>query len=221
MITKEIAAVFSLRVYDEGVPNQLNLPSMPYRGWTKLANPLPVTNGFAYGVFRNQGKGEVVISYRGTDGVIPGMLGFDGLNNAALSSASPSSQGRQAAQVYAEVLRLHGADAQGTNISFAGHSLGGVDFAGLAVYDDASSSTGKKLIITRASDADNIFNADFLVKTEKNLGRLVCTKASHYYNFRSCLRPYLLVKSPIGYLKTAERASLDVPVTCRRMRSCI
>lgn len=48
--------------------------------------------------------------------------------------------------------------------------LGGGDFAWLAVYDDASSSTGKKLIITRASDADNTItiNNFNLAKAEGN-----------------------------------------------------
>ena len=94
-------------------------------GWEKLTNPLPVTNGFAYGVFRNSGTGEIVISYRGTDGLLPGMLGADGANNVALSQGLSSSQGQQAAKVYAEVLKTYGADAQGSNISFTGHSLGG------------------------------------------------------------------------------------------------
>ena len=135
MISKNIAAVLSLYVYTDGVSKDINLPTLPFEGWQLVEDPrLPaVTNGFAYGVFRNIGTGEIVISYRGTDGA-GGMLGFDGLNNAALSIGSPSSQGQQATQVYAEVLRLYGADAQGSNIVFTGHSLGGGLASVMAVW---------------------------------------------------------------------------------------
>ena len=52
MISKQTAALFALRVYDELV-NPINLlPELA--GWEKLTNPLPVTNGFAYG--GNRGK---------------------------------------------------------------------------------------------------------------------------------------------------------------------
>ena len=67
MISKQTAALFALRVYEEEV-NPINVLPEP-AGWEKLTNPLPVTNGFAYGVFRNSGTGEIVISYRGTDGL--------------------------------------------------------------------------------------------------------------------------------------------------------
>ena len=74
--------------------------------------------------FPKLGTGEIVISYRGTDGA-DGFAGFDGVANAALYLGNASSQGQQAAKVYAEVLKTYGADAQGSNISFTGHSLGG------------------------------------------------------------------------------------------------
>ena len=103
--------------------------------------------------------------------------------------------------------------------------LGGGDFAGLAVYDDASSTTGKKLIITRASDADNTItlalSGDFQLRTEKNLGSLICTKASNHYKFMSCLRPYLLVKTSIRYLKTEKKVPLRICASRKRVRTCI
>lgn len=123
MVTKEISAVLSLRVYEQGVINLDNFPAIP-TGWSKLPNPLPVTDGFAYGIFRNDSTGEVVISYRGTDGPA-GMMGWDGINNAGLYSGLITSQARQAAAVYAQVLKSYGIDAAGSNISFTGHSLGG------------------------------------------------------------------------------------------------
>ena len=61
----EIAAILALRVYDEQPIISGNLPLEP-EGWVKLNNPLTVTDGFAYGVFRNTATNEVVISYRGT-----------------------------------------------------------------------------------------------------------------------------------------------------------
>ncbi len=123
MIDMKIAALFSLRVYDDGVVNQENLPTNP-PSWEKLANPLPTTDGFAYGVFRNTATNEVVIAYRGTDGAA-GMMGWDGGNNIGLYAGFAASQAKQAAAVYANVLQAYGADAAGSNISFTGHSLGG------------------------------------------------------------------------------------------------
>jgi hypothetical protein len=61
MITKEIAAVLALRVYEQGPIIGENLPLEP-QGWEKLLNPLPVTDGFAYGVFRKIATNEIVIS---------------------------------------------------------------------------------------------------------------------------------------------------------------
>lgn len=123
MITKEIATVLALRVYDQQPIISENLPLEP-QGWVKLTNPLPATDGFAYGVFRNATTNEVVISYRGTDG-LKGMMGADGANNIGLTLGQATSQAVQAAKVYAKVLELYGSDASGSNISFTGHSLGG------------------------------------------------------------------------------------------------
>ena len=124
MISKEIATVLALRVYEQGVRELRNLPLEP-QGWIKIVpNPLPETDGFAYGVFRNTATNEIVISYRGTDG-IGGMMGADGINNAGLALGQATSQAIQAAKVYAKVLELYGTNAEGSNISFTGHSLGG------------------------------------------------------------------------------------------------
>jgi RTX calcium-binding nonapeptide repeat (4 copies) len=124
MITKEIAALMALRVYEQNILEPANFPIFPYQGWEKLPNPLPVTDGFAYGVFRNTATNEVVISYRGTDGAV-GMMGADGVTNAGLALGQATSQAIQAAKVYAKVMELYGSDANGSNISFTGHSLGG------------------------------------------------------------------------------------------------
>ena len=97
MITKEIATVLALRVYDQQPIIGENLPLEP-QGWVKLTNPLPVTDGFAYGVFRNATTNEVVIAYRGTDGLYPGMMGADGANNIGLTLGQATSQAVQAAK---------------------------------------------------------------------------------------------------------------------------
>ena len=125
MITKELAALMALRVYEQGVDTPENLPVFPYQDWIKIEpNPLPVTDGFAYGVFRNTVTNEVVISYRGTDGAV-GMMGADGASNLGLTLGQGTSQSTQAAKVYVKVLELYGSDTNGSNISFTGHSLGG------------------------------------------------------------------------------------------------
>jgi RTX calcium-binding nonapeptide repeat (4 copies) len=125
MISKEIAAVLALYAYTDGV-NPRNLPSLPYEGWKRVEDlRLPAgTNGFAYVVFQNQTSGELVISYRGTDGA-SGMMGWDGGNNIGLYTGFAASQAQQAAAVYAKVLQLYGSDPAGSNISFTEHSLGG------------------------------------------------------------------------------------------------
>lgn len=97
MVNKEIAAILSLRVYEDDV-RQFNLPLIP-AGWEKLPNPIVGTNGFAYGIFRNIDTQEVVIAYCGTDG-LSGMLGWDGLTNLALYFGATTAQSTQAAQVY-------------------------------------------------------------------------------------------------------------------------
>ena len=109
MITQQTYALLALRVYDaEKVFNKPMLPT----GWTELPNPIPVTSGFAYAVYQGPGS-DIVISYRGTDD----LLSADMLTNLGLNL----SQERQAAEVYASVLRDH----PSSNITFTGHSLGG------------------------------------------------------------------------------------------------
>jgi RTX calcium-binding nonapeptide repeat (4 copies)/Lipase (class 3) len=124
MITKEIAALMALRVYEQNVVD-FNFPIFPYQDWIKITpNPLPVTDGFAYGVFRNTATNEIVISYRGTDGAA-GMMGADGINNVGLTAGQLTAQAIQAAKILVKVQELYGSDAAGSNISFTGHSLGG------------------------------------------------------------------------------------------------
>jgi hypothetical protein len=121
MIAKELAAIFALSAYEDGVIDE-NLPTVA-APWEAL--PVgAVTDGFYYLVFRNTVTNEIVISYRGTDGP-EGFKGYDGLNNLGLSVGVPTSQIRPAASVYAAVLQQYGVDAAGSNISFTGHSLGG------------------------------------------------------------------------------------------------
>ena len=72
-----------------------------------------------------------------------------------------------------------------------------------------------------AAEADSTFNGDFLVRTEKNLGILLCTKALNYYKFRSCSRPYLFGKSPIRYRITASKPSPKACASHKRARDSI
>ena len=72
-----------------------------------------------------------------------------------------------------------------------------------------------------AAEADNTFNGEFLVKTEKSLDSLLCNKASNYYKFRSCLRPYLLVKNPIRYRRTTSKPSPKACASHKRARGSI
>jgi RTX calcium-binding nonapeptide repeat (4 copies)/Lipase (class 3) len=135
MITKEIAALMALRVYEQNVVD-FNFPIFPYQDWIKITpNPLPVTDGFAYGVFRNTVTNEVVISYRGTDGKA-GMMGADGINNVGLTAGQLTAQAIQAAKIFVKVQELYGSDAAGSNISFTGHSLGGGLAGVMAVWFD-------------------------------------------------------------------------------------
>jgi RTX calcium-binding nonapeptide repeat (4 copies)/Lipase (class 3) len=130
MITKELASVFALYVYNQGV-QLFNLPSID-PVWQRL--PLSeVTDGFYYQAFRNTSTNEIVISYRGTDGV-EGFIGDDGINNVGLALGIPTSQIRQAAAVYTAVHQQYAVDAAGSNISFTGHSLGGGLASVMAVW---------------------------------------------------------------------------------------
>ena len=135
MASKKELAVLALRVYEENVRRLDNLPLLP-AGWERLPDPLVPTDGFFYRVFRNTATNEVVISYRGTDGPMGMLTTGDGSTNAAGFLGASSSQFRQAAAVYASVLRTHGVDAAGSNISFTGHSLGGGLASVMAVWFD-------------------------------------------------------------------------------------
>jgi len=116
---KELAAL-SLYAYSA---NQRNEPLLAE--WQPIVDRTTGPQGFAYAVFRNSSTNEIVIAFRGTDD-----LSVDWLGNGGLLVA----QERQAAKVYAQVLRDFGSDAQGSNISFTGHSLGGGLAATMGVW---------------------------------------------------------------------------------------
>jgi len=123
MITQQVYSFLALHVYATGVLS--NKPILP-TPWTEVLQP-PGTNGFACAVYRNTVTNEVVISFRGTD---------NDLGDWASNLGLILSQEKQAAAVYANVLRDYGIDAQGSNISFTGHSLGGGLAATMAVWFD-------------------------------------------------------------------------------------
>jgi Protein of unknown function (DUF2974) len=122
MITKETYALLALEVYAAG--REDNKPIIPTQ-WVKIL-PQPLgTFGFAYAVYQNTATNEIVISYRGTD---------NDFGDWATNLGVTFTQEAQAAEVYARVLRDYGVDAQGSNISFTGHSLGGGLAASMAVW---------------------------------------------------------------------------------------
>lgn len=120
MANQKDLALLSLYTYRASDDNTV-LPA----NWVTLRDRTEGSAGFAYAIFRNTGANEIVISYRGTDGDVG-----DWLTNIGRSI----SQERQAAVVYAEILRTYGKDAQGSNISFTGHSLGGGLAATMAIW---------------------------------------------------------------------------------------
>lgn len=109
MITKQTYALLSLHTYTAAEENKPTLP--PH--WAEILPQPEGTSGFAYSVYQNEETHEVVISFRGTDNDFG-----DWTTNLGFSL----SQERQAAAVYARVLKEYGNDA---NITFTGHSLGG------------------------------------------------------------------------------------------------
>jgi Ca2+-binding RTX toxin-like protein len=118
MITKQTYSLLALYVYSaEDEEDKPNLPSY----WDQLLNQPEGTGGFAYTVYQNTATQEIVISFRGSDGL------SDVPTNIGLSI----SQERQAAEVYTRILRQYGSDA---NISFTGHSLGGGLAATMGVW---------------------------------------------------------------------------------------
>lgn len=56
MITKEVAALMALRVYEEGVQDY-NLPVDP-NGWSKLVNPLSRASTVAEGSWSRRRRGR-------------------------------------------------------------------------------------------------------------------------------------------------------------------
>jgi hypothetical protein len=145
MITKQTYALLSLHVYAADPVERKNKPLLP-ANWTEILPQPTGTDGFAYAVYKNSTTNEVVIAFRGTDNDFS-----DWTTNLGLSI----SQEKQAAAVYARVLRDYGTDAQGNslnNITFTGHSLGGGLAGTMAVwfnrpavvFDPAPSEAGEK-----------------------------------------------------------------------------
>ena len=141
MITQKTYALLALTVYQASAENTLDLPDP----WIQTPQPTG-TDGFAYAVYKNPSTNEVVISYRGTDNDVG-----DWTTNLGIST----SQEKQAAAVYARVLHDYGIDAQGSNITFTGHSLGGGLAGTMAVwfnrpavvFDPAPSEVGAKYLL--------------------------------------------------------------------------
>jgi len=95
MATAKELAILSLYVYRADLPDRQNEPLI-LTPWVRLQDRTEGTHGFAYAVFRNSSTNEVVIAYRGSDD-----YSADWLTNLGLVIA----QERQAATVYAQVLR--------------------------------------------------------------------------------------------------------------------
>jgi hypothetical protein len=124
MNTQQTNSLLALHVYDANLRNQLPPPPP----WTQILPQPAGTDGFAYAAYKNSATNEVVISFRGTDNDLG-----DWTTNLGISL----SQEKQAAAVYARILRVYGTDTQGNdlnNISFTGHSLGGGLAATMAVW---------------------------------------------------------------------------------------
>jgi hypothetical protein len=92
----------------------------------------------------------------------------------------------------------------------------GVDQLHKQVLFDGFSS---KLRIYKPSGLGMLF-AEFLCRIEQFKKMKIKSNSINYYQFRSCLRLYLLVKTSIRYPSTAKKASPDVAASCRRARGC-
>ena len=92
-------------------------------------------------------------------------------------------------------------------------------YAGTGPNSQTATSTSWALTLKDTGEADNTFNGDFLVRTEKLTGGLLCSQVARHYKFRSCLRPYLLGKSPIRCPKTTQKASHHTYTTCQREKA--
>lgn len=86
-------------------------------GWTLLTATSSSKTGFAAMAVRNEATGEIVIAYRGTDG-IKDLTGSD--LQLALQNEVPD-QYPEAAAFYETIRNEYGANA---NITLTGHSLG-------------------------------------------------------------------------------------------------
>jgi Ca2+-binding RTX toxin-like protein len=168
-------------VQSSGLSRRIN--SDAYQQWTVV-----VTSGGASATAQDAQRTQILVGGTGGDNFTGGgkadlLLGGDGADTLNGGAGNDTLYGGAGLDIYAfgdqfckDV--VWDADGQGT-IKVDGQSVGqarGIgrnvwvakldngQFVGLAVYDDSSSSTGKKLVITRAGNIDNtvtINNFDF------------------------------------------------------------
>jgi RTX calcium-binding nonapeptide repeat (4 copies)/Lipase (class 3) len=131
-------ALLATSAYDDTRPRPLNHAPIP-SGWEELkqyavagSGPNAVSDGagFSVKVFKHT-SGEIVISYAGTQfgGLGDGKRYDWTAGNLPAALGLPTAQARLAAQKYLEVRK-----AEGDNITFTGHSLGGGLAALMGVY---------------------------------------------------------------------------------------
>ena len=92
-------------------------------------------------------------------------------------------------------------------------------YAGTGQNSQTATSNSWALTLKDTGEADNTFKGDFLVRTEKLTGGLLCDRASRHYKFRSFMRTHLTGKSPIRCTKTTQKASHHTYTTCQREKA--
>ncbi|WP_096696131.1 hypothetical protein [Polaromonas sp. AER18D-145] len=131
MASKEVAAQLALYVYNV-TRNLENRPELP-DGWARLEYHPDDAIGFSYGVFQNSATGEVVVSFTGTnEKQVADFL----LANLPAGVGLSSLQVNAAARVAANAISTYGA----SNVTFAGHSLGGGLASIMGVWFDRPST---------------------------------------------------------------------------------
>lgn len=117
-----------------------NLAPIP-PGWSELtqyavsgsgSNATIEGSGFSAKVYKNEATGEIVISYAGTEAKISLGAALDFTSaNFPLAAGDQSQQALEAALLYQRIKT-----AEGSNITFTGHSLGGGLASVIAVWFD-------------------------------------------------------------------------------------
>lgn len=121
-------ALLSLRVYNSKDKN-VNWPDLDKMGYEVIEyRKDDAVNGFSYGVFRSKNTGKVIIAYTGTN---ESLVKDFTLSNIPAGMGLMTEQLLNAAEVYARVVNgmqdSKGrpiSDASGSNVVFAGHSMG-------------------------------------------------------------------------------------------------